>query len=105
MGLQKTILLPTGIEVVDAYFRITHTIIEWEDLLANINVAVYKSKTDADNGVRPIKTSPFTLKDEDVNTWFGETVIEAGSTTIRKQAYEWLKTQDYFSDAVDVLET
>jgi hypothetical protein len=105
MGLQKDIeITPIGITLTNAYFKITAINIIWEKKLVNITIKCYKTREDSVSNISEVKSSLFSLAGDDVETWFGDTAMQEAGANIRSKAYEWLKTQDFFETALDVIE-
>ena len=95
MGLQKTIISSTGIEVADAYIRVD----EYScDKNSNINARVraYVSRELFYDGKSPIEGSDMTINIQ------GD--YRVGAHNIKTQIYNSIKELEGYADAEDVFE-
>jgi hypothetical protein len=102
MGLQKELTLDNGIYLPEAYIKIIscNYICDYH---TSVKVNIYKDF----NAYSDDKTSVTTLTHictDDFNTYFDLTVLNQENVNIISQSYEWLKTLEFYKDAIDVPE-
>ena len=98
MGLQKDITLDSGVYLPEAYIHIISC-----NYICNVHVAVkvciykdYNAYKDNKNEV-----ASFThVCTDDFNTFFSISILNTENINIIGQSYEWLKTLDFYKDAI-----
>lgn len=102
MGLQKNITLDNGINLPEAYMKISScTYINGYHTVINVNV--YKDKTSrVNNKPEIIKFKHSCVEISDFNQYFSLDVLNELDKNIISQSYLWLKTLSFYSDAIDV---
>ncbi len=102
MGLQKNITLDNGINLPNAYMKISScNYINGYHCVVSVNI--YKDKTArVDNKSEVIKFKHSCSKIEEFEEYFSYTVLNQESINIISQSYLWLKTLSFYSDSIDV---
>ena len=100
MALEKEILLDSGILLPNAYIKIdvinmNHT--RWCDIKVNI----YKDQASRDDELQPAVNLMHRCIDDYYTYYNLDKLSEEGINTV-SQSYEWLKTLDYYANAIDV---
>ena len=101
MAIKKTITCPTtGLTITDAYINLGY-ILDNRDR-GRIEVRIYNSQTDYDNGKEPCNYFIEELSSDNYSTYLSENVLSNVDKTIRSQIYVYLKTLDAYSGGVDL---
>jgi hypothetical protein len=101
MGLQKNITLDNGINLPEAYMKITSMNIIYKSTVT-ITVNIYKD-FDARQANKPsVVAFQHTCRDGDYFTYFVENVLLAAGVSDLSQAYLWLKTLPFYDSAIDI---
>lgn len=100
MGLQKTVVLDTGVELT--YHRVLSVNYSADPAHAMISVGQYIDKAARDAGKKPVKVKGTVLCDDGVAPVFGNAALK--TKTLLQAAYGYLKTLPDWQDATDVLE-
>lgn len=106
MAIQKSLELESGIILPEAYIRIdTFNYISRvnENSRVELSILVYKDLLSRQMNKPEVITLTQVCTGDDFNTYFDLTVLEQPGVNILSQAYNWLKTLDFFKDAIDVI--
>lgn len=107
MAIQKSISLPNGIELTNAYHKVTTLIFWLREKRAGFELSIYKD-TDARKNNKPaVMTFQCDIKDEAFDTFLSTAVLDNANMNPIKQVYAFIKTQhirdiDYTTNVVDV---
>jgi len=102
MGLTKQLELDTGIILPKAYIRVVSCAYIHRHHVS-VKVLIYKDINSFTDGKNEI-TSFSHICTTDFIDFFSVHVLNQENTNIISQAYEWLKTLDFYKDAVEAPE-
>ena len=95
MALQTIMEFSNGIQLPEAYIKITNILINYLDpKIVRVTVGVYKDLTSYNSGKQEVKSLDFKCNDY--------SYFDSNTLTIAECGYAWLKTLDTFSGATDV---
>jgi hypothetical protein len=94
MALKMDVVTADDNEISQAYFKIVTTVVEWEADYAVVVVGAWKGKNAYQNDKRQLTLE----QDLSFKMEFTEEPVT------RQGIYDWLKTQEYFTTAVDATE-
>jgi len=98
MGLEKTKINDQGISV--SYWHIDSLAIRHKEKHVTINLAGYIDKSKRDSGLNPILAEVYHIWPDTYDATFGPAVLDAAGNATHA-AYEWIKANTEFSDAID----
>lgn len=98
MGLEKTITNNQGIDVT--YWHINSLTIKNKDKHVIINLAGYIDKTKRNSGFRPIINYKYEIFSDTYDIVFSPIILDSEGNPL-SVAYNWIKANTEFSDAVD----
>jgi hypothetical protein len=99
MALQKTIINNQGINVT--YWHINVLQIRHKEKHVTINLAGYIDQAKRDAGYNPVTNYKYQIWPDTYDTVFGPTILDSEGNPLHV-AYDWLKANTEFSDAVDI---
>lgn len=102
MALQKTMTDQYGRENTDAYFVVRSIELYKKDKVARINLNTYINKAASDANKSPVAIKVYEIIGADFDQYMDIAVLDTEGVNALKQAYVYLKTTDYFADAIDV---
>lgn len=104
MALQTSITLESGIELFNAYFKITQVNLKLElksDFNSvEIHVSTFRDQQARQNELQPVLTLTYFAKGEEFKQFFSYEKLQ--DSNIVRQAYFFLKTKLLFQGASDV---
>ena len=98
MGLEKTKINDQGISV--SYWHIDVIAIRHKEKHVSINLSGYIDKAKRDAGLRPILSEGYQIWSDTYDAAFGPDALDAIGNPMHA-AYQWIKANTEFSDAVD----
>jgi len=98
MGLEKTKINDQGISV--SYWRIDYVTIGHREKRATMCLLGYIDKTKRDQGLNPILSEVYHIWSDTYDATFGPDALDAIGNPMHA-AYQWIKANTEFSDAVD----
>lgn len=101
MGLQKDITLDNGINIPEAYMKISSMNIIYKSTIT-ISVNIYKDFAARQADKPCVVVFQHTCRDADYYTYFAENVLLAANVSDLSQAYLWLKTLPFYNSAIDI---
>jgi hypothetical protein len=103
MALQKNLTLDNGINLPEAYIRIT-SIVYVNNYHVTIKVSIYKDKIARNaNKSEVVKFQHLCI--DDFFTYFSDDVLKENGNSLTNKGYEWIKTLDFYKDAIDITDT
>ena len=107
MALTKPITMDTGVVLSNAYIKIVNICFKMNTNLQNIVeivVNIYESKTSRDNFLPEIFQSTHKITGSMETQYFNTNVLSQDGINPIDQAYAFLKTLPFYSDATDVID-
>ena len=102
MALQKNITLDNGINIPEAYIKISScTYINGYHCVITINVYLNETAR-IDNKPEIVKFKHSCSNIEEFEQYFSFEVLNQLDVNIMSQSYLWLKTLNFYSDAIDI---
>ena len=107
MALTKTIILNNGVELTNAYIKISK--IEYDNhstysSTAIIHINIFKDKNARDTRKPEVTKCVYKVGGDIFTTYFSLNVLSQDGINIISQAYEYLKTLNYFENAIDIID-
>lgn len=106
MAISKSITLESGIELPNAYIRIdsfNYVNRVNEAPRVELLICIYKDEEARQRNKPEVVCLTALCSGDDFYTYFDLTVLEQLNISMISQAYLWLKTKDFYKDAVDIL--
>jgi hypothetical protein len=103
MALQKSIDLMNGINLPEAYIKISSIEYNNADTLSvRLSVDIFKDQ-DSRNSKKPeVVKYDYTISGDNFTTYFSLNVLSQDGKNILQQGYEYLKSIDFYKDAIDI---
>jgi predicted restriction endonuclease len=106
MAIQKAISLPNGIELTNAYHKVTTLIFWLRDKRAGFELSIYKD-ADARKDKQSVMSFQCDIKGDDFDKFLSTTILDNANMNPIKQVYAYIKTQhirdiDYTTNVIDV---
>ena len=100
MGLQKDITLDSGINLPEAYIKIS-SIVYVNNYHVTVKVSIFKDKNARETNKQEIVKFQHLCVD-DFYTYFSDDILKEDGKSLISNGYEWLKTLDFYKNAEDV---
>ena len=107
MALTKQITLNSGITIENAYikvFSITYFNNASYDSYVKFNVNIFFNQDARNQGKPEVIAFPYQVSGEDFDVYFDFNVLKQAEKNIVSQAYEYLKSLSFYSDATDIVD-
>ena len=103
MGLQKDIKLESGVHLPEAYINVqSFTVVPKTSL--GVSVQIYKDYTARLDNRSAVVTFRYTATGTEFHSNFTEDVLRSLQVCYITQIYNWLKTKNFWKDAISVYE-
>lgn len=103
MALKLDMTLDNGINLPEAYLKISKIVFTYEDVnTAEIILSVYKDQESFNSGKSEVLHLTYRCSGAVFNTYFSEAVLNIENRNVLNGAYEWLLAMEQFFDAVEV---
>ena len=107
MALTKSVTLNTGVELTNAYMKVSEVHLynhASDSSYVIINVNIFKDQTARESGKPEVLKAQYKVYAE-FQVYFGLNVLSQEGKNSISQGYEYLKTLAFYSDATDVIDS
>jgi len=107
MALQKSVVLNSGVGLLESYIKISKILysnISSTQSYVDITINIFNDKASRDALKPEVISFNYRVTDEDFDTYFSLNVLSQDGINIISQGYEYLKSLDFFSDSVDIID-
>lgn len=101
MALQKQIIFDNGVELANAYIKITRIIFNYSSpRLVTIEVSIFRNAAIYQEGKPEVEKMEYICVDPEYTTYFDNNKFV--ETDPQGLAYEYLKTKEFYSGALSI---
>ena len=103
MAFKLNKILPSGIALPEAYFKIARVDLDVISKRLEVTVNTYKDQENRDNNMMPVESTIYAAYESDFDELFTINELDKAGVNSIKQAYLLLKKQPEFANAIDVI--
>ena len=102
MAIQKSIELPTGLVLNEAYHRLVSVVLDYANKNFQLKVLTYVNEQARLDNKMPIKTAYHNGNTQLFDQWFSINILDEINKNPFQQGYEYLKILQDYESGVDV---